>query len=106
MMVNGTILSMVRGDSESISITLNNYTPAPGDFIEFTVRRKIGAAIAIHKKVEQFSGQKAFISISPEDTNGLPFGEYVYDIQLTFGGLVKTVVKPSKFVIGEEVTYG
>ena len=46
------------------------------------------------------------IKIDPSDTSGLDFGQYVYDVQATFGsGEVKTIIKPAKFFVGGEVTY-
>lgn len=106
MKVNGTNLYMTRGDSESISVTISGYDIQPGDILEMTVRRSLSSRVSIHKKITEFFENKAVISILPNDTSGLPVGEYVYDIQLTFGDAVKTIVTPSKFVIGAEVTYG
>lgn len=97
---------MTRGDSESIGVKVNGYTLTSGDKVEFTLRRSIGGCAVLHKEVNEFSDNTAFISISPDDTSRLQFGKYVYDIQLTYGGSVKTIVTPSAFVIGEEVTYG
>lgn len=72
-----------------------------------TVRRSINGPIIIHKKVADIQdGSYFIIEITPEDTSKLNFGNYVYDIQATFSGCVKTLVGPSSFCIGEEVTYG
>ena len=106
MKVNGTNLSMTRGDSESISVTISGYDIQPGDFLEMTVRKRTASPVVLYKKVTEFSENKAVISITPEETNDLSIGDYVYDLQLTFGGAVKTIVKPSKFTLEEEVTYG
>lgn len=106
MRVYGTDLFMTRGDSESIGVKLNGYTLQDGDKVEFTVRRSVGSGAVIHKTVTEFSENAAIIPILPEDTERLQFGKYVYDIQLTYGGSVKTIVTPSSFEIGEEVTYG
>lgn len=106
MTVSGTDLFMTRGDSESISVKISGYDIRPGDFVEMTVRQRPASPVVIYKKITKFSENKAIISISPEETSDLSIGDYVYDIQLTFGGAVKTIVKPSKFTLGEEVTYG
>ena len=106
MKVNGTNLSMTRGDSESISVTISGYDIQPGDFLEMTVRQRPASPVVFYKKVTEFSENKAVISIMPEETSDLSIGDYVYDLQLTFGGAVKTIVKPSKFTLEEEVTYG
>ena len=77
-----------------------------GDVVEFTVRQTIYSdKPVLYKKITEFSDNTAFINILPEDTENLRFGKYVYDVQLTFNGAVKTIIKPSTFTIGEEVTY-
>lgn len=106
MKVNGTNLEMVRGDSESIAVTFSNYDPQPGDKVEMTVRRNVRSNAVIRKSVNHFSGRTAIISLAPEDTERLDPGKYVYDVQLTYGGAVKTIIPPSTFNIGEDVTYG
>lgn len=106
MRVSGTNLYMTRGDSEAISVTISGYNIQPGDFLEMTVRKRYGSPPVLYRKVENFEDNKVLISIAPDETSNLTIGEYVYDLQLTFAGAVKTVVKPSKFVIEEEVTYG
>lgn len=106
MKVSGTGLAMTRGDSESISVTISGYDIQPGDFLEMTIRRRIGSPVVFYRKITEFSGNTALINILPEDTNALQTGDYVYDLQLTFGGAVKTIVKPSTFTLEDEVTYG
>lgn len=107
MKVTGTDIYMTRGDSESIGVKVTTgYTLQAGDKVELTVRRRIGSGEVIHKLVTEFTDNSAIIPISPEDTENLPFGKYVYDIQMTYGGSVKTIIAPSVFEIGEEVTYG
>lgn len=106
MTVDGTSLSMTRGDSEAISVSVSGYNIQEGDFLEMTVRKTVNSSVAIYKRVETFSDNVALISIEPDDTSKLTPGDYVYDVQLTFGGAVKTIVKPSVFSITPEVTYG
>ena len=104
MEVKGTSLTMTRGDSESIAVTLTGYTAAAGDCIEMTAR-DLSGKIVLYKKVDSFVENRAVIDILPDDTKGLKFGNYEYDIQLQFGGAVKTIIKPSRLTIGREVTY-
>lgn len=105
MLVTGTNIYMTRGDSESIGVKVNGYTLTDGDKIEMTVRQRVGGIELLHKVVTDFSENSAIITILPEDTEKLAFGKYVYDIQMTYGGSVKTIITPSVFEIGEEVTY-
>ena len=98
---------MTRGDSEEIVVNLSGYTLKPGDMVEMTVRMSALSQKVIYKRVTSFTNNQAVISIEPKDTEPLSFGDYVYDVQLTYdGGKVKTVVTPSAFTILEEVTYG
>lgn len=107
MKVNGANLSMIRGDSESFSARVTGYELKDGDYMEFTVRKRYNAPVSIYKKLEfaDLLDGKFIFSILPEDTEKLSVGEYVYDLQLTFGGAVKTPVKGT-FTIEDEVTYG
>lgn len=105
MIVFGHNLKMTRGDSETIRVAVNGYTMQTGDKLEMTVRRRIGSPPVLHKVVTDFPENSAIITIFPEDTSELSFGKYVYDLQLTYDGEVKTIVTPSAFEIGEEVTH-
>ena len=106
MKVKNNNITITRGDSEGIKLTFKNYELTEEDLIELTVRENLRSPIVIHKEAELMSDGTALITIQPEDTSKLDFGEYVYDVQITFvSGSVKTVVGPSKFFIGGEVTY-
>ena len=105
MTVNGTCLSMVRGDSESISVTISGYDMQPGDFLEMTIRKNLDAPVTMYRKVTEFPDNKAVINFFPEETQDLELGDYVYDMQLTFGGAVKTIIKPTRFTLEADVTH-
>ncbi len=104
----GNGLRMTRGDSETLAVSCPDRPFAAGDVVELTVRRHAGRGEAlIRKRVETFTEEgKAVVSFAPEDTSGLAFGVYSYDVQVTFTDLgVKTIVKPSDFEVGKENTY-
>lgn len=105
MKLNGSNISMVRGDSESLTVTCS--TPfSAGDTVYLTVREDAESDIAMQKIVTEFPDGTAVFIIEPDDTEGLDFGNYVYDIQVTWaGGVVKTLVGPARFRLTEEVTY-
>ena len=108
MTINGTNISMTRGDSESITVSLQGSSFEAGDKVEITVRKYAEHTVKlIHKTVTEFEDGKAVIAIYPEDTASMSFGSYIYDIQLTRAdGAVYTIIKPSKFDILTEVSYG
>lgn len=112
MIVKGTNLHITRGDTEGIIVRVideagEDVSLGSGDVVEFTVRRSAShPEKMIHKVINTFENGEALITLYPEDTDDLPFGNCTYDIQLTrANGDVKTIVKPSKFVIGTEVSY-
>lgn len=115
MKIDGTSIYMTRGDSESFLVSMRKdgeteITPfETGDKVEMTIRNAPGGkAKILHKEVTEFTEDgRARIVIEPADTNELQFKTYSYDIQVTFAnGNVKTIVRPSDFVIGAENTYG
>lgn len=106
-------IRIVRGDSEifQVEIIINGeaYTPQEGDAVRFAARRP---EMDAHKTryiyqpflVKDIPIDTLQLHIDPEDTKDLPFGKYVYDLQITFAdGSVKTFVKPSPFIVTEEV---
>ena len=112
MKIQGTNLSMIRGDSEAIKVSCRDESGADvplveGDIVYFTVKKSTYTEEkTLQKIVTEFTEGVALISIFPEDTRELKTGSYYYDIQLTrANGQVKTIIPPSKFTINEEVTY-
>ena len=109
--IEGTNLYMIRGDTESISISCKKEGESyldNGDTLYFTVKKSTKTKdILLQKIIKAFTeDNRAIIEIEPSDTKNLEFGSYRYDIQLTkFNGEVKTIVIPSNFVIEGEVTY-
>lgn len=98
-------ISMTRGDSESITVRCNEPF-VEGDTVTFTMRPDVDDAISLQKAVTDFPDGNAVIPFYPEDTEGLEFGDYVYDVQLTRAdGTVTTLLVPAKFTLKDEVTY-
>lgn len=105
VMKNGEI-QLTRGDTAKLTVDLEDdakqpYSVQPDDVVTLTVKRNYGDAEAvIEKKVK---GTNVF-HIKPEDTKGLAFGKYKYDVQLTTAeGDNYTVLAKKTFVIEEEV---
>lgn len=107
MTIKGTNISMVRGDSETLTVTCSEPFSAR-DSVTLTVREDVESPIVFQKTVTAFGPEgEAVIDFDHEDTEGLDFGNYVYDIQLTRAdGTVTTLVKVSRLTLEEEVTYG
>ncbi len=112
MKIQGTNISMIRGDSEAIKVSCRDESGADiplveGDIVYFTVKRSTHTEEKILQKiVTEFTEGVALITIFPKDTRELRTITYWYDIQLNrANGLVKTIIPPSKFIINAEVTY-
>lgn len=111
MIVEGQDLSMVRGDSEAITVSMRKDGESvpfvAGDTVYFTVKASPKLAdIALQKVVVNFEQDgSARIELKPEDTKKLTPRQYWYDIQYTSAaGDVKTIVGKSEFKLCEEVT--
>lgn len=111
MKVDGTDLSLTRGDSASLvvepKIDGDVYYLTDGDVLHFTVRKHARAKeIEVQKIITEFVGGKALIEVEPDDTKHMHFATYRYDLQLTKSdGTVTTIVKPSRFKVMEAITY-
>ena len=112
MLTNGTDLKMIRGDSGSITLEIEDqnsekYEFQEGDIVYLTVKESPKKEeIILQKIITIFPENKATIDIEPQDTSHLGYRSYVYDIQLTMAnGRVKTVVPMSYFELLPEVTY-
>lgn len=105
MKASGTNLSMIRGDDETITVTLSGYTLGEGDVITFGVKKDVeDTAYLIHKQITEFTDNAAVINIDHADTRNLAFMDYFYDIQIKFAsGKIRTLIKASRFTINEEV---
>ena len=98
-------IQLVRGDTFRATLTLQDragglYIPTPEDEIYFTVKRNaMTDKVLVKVKIE--NGE---LVLTPEDTEGLEYGSYVYDVQITIPNVGKdTVIKPNIFEILPEV---
>ena len=103
--IQGTSIYMTRGDTATINLSIkdenkNEYELGEGDIVVFSVKKTLSD--------ESYLIQKTFkdkeIVIEHEDTKDLSFGEYLYDVQVTFSdGKVSTIITPSKLILEGEV---
>lgn len=104
---DGTI-ELTRGDTAVLDVGIVNevtgetYEIQKDDELVLSLKRTISDPEPCMQKRKPGTAQ--FI-IEPEDTNGLRFGRYIYDVQLTTEkGHVYTVIGPAVFEILPEVT--
>ena len=105
---------MTRGDSGSITVSVKQngspYTVTSTDTVKFYLKHArmnsrgteyIDTEPVLTKTIPYTTMVLAF---DPEDTKDLDFGEYVYDIELTFAnGIVDTFINNEPFIIAPEV---
>lgn len=104
--VNGTNISLTRGDSLVLSVNVNAglepYDIQEGDVIRFAMKSSINSdEVLIRKNIDL---ETMTLTLQPSDTKNLPFGNYVYDIELTTAdGFVDTFIGPATFTLTGEV---
>ena len=103
--INGNKITITRGDTGVFTLTVKNGDTEydySNDEVLFTVKQNTRANEYVIQKTVRYGEN---ITIAPADTQRLGYGTYVYDVQLTSGGIVDTIIPPSPFVIAEEVTF-
>ena len=104
--ISGTTITMTRGDTLRLVVGIKNangqtYTPAEGDVVRFALKHHYYDAQAAIKKT--IPNDTLLLHLAPADTETLPAGEYVYDIELTYAnGDIDTFIS-DKLVLVDEV---
>ena len=105
--VNNTTkeIELTRGDTLKVKIDVlingEAYTPRPEDSLRFAMKTTYNTSkLLVHKDIPI---DTCILHLEPEDTKKLRFGEYVYDIQITFAnGDVNTFIS-GRFTLNPEV---
>ena len=98
-------ISLVRGDTLRMQVEIlvddEIYTPVSGDKVRFAMKQSYSSSkVLIHKNIPI---DTLVLHLEPNDTKKLPFGSYVYDIEITFAnGDVDTFIR-GEFKLEEEV---
>lgn len=100
-------IAMIRGDSgifkiDVIDVAGNAVALDDNDVLTFTLRRATRSpTIVLQKTIADGT-----LTINPSDTQDMPFGSYVYDVELKRAdGYTDTIIPPHEFLLLEEVTY-
>ena len=109
--VTNNKISMTRGDTFVAQVTCKTksgdvYTPVQGDVIKFYVKHdKMNAAKTAYIDANPVITKEVpidtmLLTLVPTDTKNLDFGNYVYDLELTYAdGTVDTFIAQEKLKI-------
>lgn len=111
--VKGTTITLTRGDTFEAEITIKagseTYTPSSSDSIRFAVKHNTLTADRTEYTdsepllVKNIPISTMRLTLLPDDTKELGFGNYAYDIQITLAnGKVATFIK-GMLILTEEV---
>lgn len=106
LIVKNNTIKLTRGDTARFTVPITDdagqpYTVQEDDVVTFTMKKSYEDAEPLIKK--EVTGGNTF-HIKPEDTKGLAFGDYKYDVQLTTpDGDNYTVIEDKVFTITKEV---
>lgn len=100
------LLKMTRGDTVRFGMSLTvdgeTYEPTEGDLIKLGIKELYEDEECLVEK--EIPTDTLIVHIEPEDTQDLDFGEYVWDIQITFAnGDVYTFIERAKLKLLEDV---
>ena len=99
---------LTRGDNADILVKIydedkTEYELQPGDTLTFTLKNNCETTTVL---IQKDCSSDSMIHLTPSDTNGLKYGIYNFDVQLTLAnGKVYTVIPPHDFEITKEVTF-
>ena len=103
-------IRLTRGDTARLTITIENdlsgedLVLSDTDTLILTVKKSTKDETPLFQKTLT-NGLNTF-HIKPEDTAGLSYGSYKYNVQLeTSSGDVYTVITPTAFEVLQEVTW-
>lgn len=103
----GNKICLTRGDTAMLKVTIygadrEEYTPTETDIVTLTVKKTVNSKDILFQRTVK----DGMLTIEPEDTMELPYGDYVYDVCIeTKTGIVQTFIPPTVFRLTEEVNY-
>lgn len=105
--VNKTAITLTRGDTLKLRVNIKNadgtpYVPDETDEIRFAMKKYYDDSQPLINRV--IPNDTLILQLDPVDTKTLPFGKYVYDIQLTNAiGEIDTFITKASIRLTEEV---
>lgn len=111
--VSNNEVTMTRGDTLILHVTASRegqaYVPEEGDVVRFALKSQLNGKGTAYKEAEplilkEIPTDTMILRLDPDDTKSLLFGQYTYDIEITFAsGIVDTFITAKSFTISPEV---
>ena len=111
--IDGTTIHLTRGDTFETVVQPKQangsvYSPVEGDTVRFALKSNVllatGYADSEPLIEKTIPNDTMILEIAPSDTKQLAFGDYVYDVELTYAdGTVDTFINNALFKIVPEV---
>lgn len=103
--INGHEITMTRGDTLNIALMITDDTGAEyqllsADRLIFRLARNFDETILVTKTLNNSSPS---IVLEPADTKSLSYGAYVYEVEMTSGSTVDTIIAKGKLILDKEV---
>ena len=105
-------IKMIRGRTQAFALVVTDvdgspYTLADGEVLRFGVKHMALSQDCL--LVKELTAADAVdgsyvLTLTPEDTAGLPVGHHVYDVGLQSGSHYFTIIEPSDFWLMANVT--
>ena len=98
---------LTRGDTAYLDVELTTssgepYTPTYGDKLYFRLKKSVNKGSLLLER--EININTLTLELSPEDTAGLDFGSYCYEVELvTALGQHFTVIENAAFILGAEL---
>ena len=107
-------ITLTRGDTFRVKVSITKdgeeYVPEEGDIIRFALKSpRLNAEGTEYAETDPLilkviPNDTMLLELEPEDSKPLGFGNYVYDVEITFSdGTVDTFITKKKFKLTEEV---
>lgn len=106
--INENEIYLSRGDSAVIGVDIvdeegDPYVIRQGEVVKFSLKKTTDQCRVIFDKTFELDNEEYVITLEQDDTIGLSFGDYAYDVTLITEDGVYTIIEPHLFKVMEVV---
>ena len=106
--INGQNIEISRGDTGAFTITFTGAdAPEDGCIVEVSLKKTRSSEDTIWEKKLTVASNAIYVTLLPQDTENLSFGQYWWDARIIFrDGSVYTPMLPASFKVLEVIGDG